>query len=435
MNAARSDDAEPVLVRREASLDPDLASASAARRLLVDALREAGREEWIEAGALALSEVVTNAALHAHTAIGVLIEVLADCLRVEVSDSNPMLPRPRQYDDEATTGRGMALVAALTDACGTRSLGGQGKIVWFTLSGDVSADPSEPLLAAWDVDLESPDTEDLPATRTVVLTSMPTMLWLAARQHHDAILRELVLYLAEHDGPTVDLAAADTARTLIAGAVVDAVESGAGSELDLAIDVPTGIAPAYDALRLALDTAERLATDGKLLTRPGLPEIVAVREWACTEIQSQLAGGPATAWQGADQSRFETAVNAMADDDEMGWDDRAVRESDVGVVAADEANRIVAVSRRLADLLGWAVDDLVGRRVVTLIPPRLREAHVAGFTRHLTTGEARVLGQSLVLPVLRADGTELDCSFRVDRAPDTGGRRIYLAWIDRAEAE
>ncbi len=57
-----------------------------------------------------------------------------------------------------------------------------------------------------------------------------------------------------------------------------------------------------------------------------------------------------------------------------------------GVVAADDANRIIAIRDPLAELPGWRPGDLVGRRVVTLIPPALREAHVAGFTRHLTTG-------------------------------------------------
>jgi hypothetical protein len=75
------------------------------------------------------------------------------------------------------------------------------------------------------------------------------------------------------------------------------------------------------------------------------------------------------------------------------------------------------------------VDDLVGRRVVALIPPELREAHVAGFTRHLTTGEAHVLGVPLRLPVLRADGTRLDCDFLIEQTPATTGRAVYIAWI------
>jgi hypothetical protein len=71
--------------------------------------RRVGREEWLDAGELAVSEVVTNAALHAHTPIDLHLEVLADRLRVAVRDRNPEMPLQRHYDDEATTGRGMGL--------------------------------------------------------------------------------------------------------------------------------------------------------------------------------------------------------------------------------------------------------------------------------------------------------------------------------------
>lgn len=88
------------------------------------------------------------------------------------------------------------------------------------------------------------------------------------------------------------------------------------------------------------------------------------------------------------------------------------------------------MSPAACDLLGWDADDLVGRRVVTVIPPALREAHVAGFSRHLSTGEAHVLGIPVELPVLRRDGTEILCRFLVEAAPAEFGRNVYLATID-----
>ncbi len=63
-----------------------------------------------------------------------------------------------------------------------------------------------------------------------------------------------------------------------------------------------------------------------------------------------------------------------------------------------------------------------------IIPPRFREAHVAGFSRHLSTGDARALGVELILPVLRADGTELDCRFLID-SEAAGGGVVYRARI------
>ncbi len=198
------------------------------------------------------------------------------------------------------------------------------------------------------------------------------------------------------------------------------------------MQVPPDLGAACSALQDTLDTAERLAVAGKLLIRPGLPEIIAVRDWACEQIVAQLAGSPPTPWPGTAQERFTTAVHDRDDEAPEDWELAVLRDSDRGVVAADDANRIVAISRVLAERLGWEVDDLVGRRLVTLMPPRLREAHVAGFSRHLSTGEAHVLGVPLTLPLLAADGTELDGQFMIEHRRPDAGRALYLAWIEVA---
>ncbi len=63
------------------------------------------------------------------------------------------------------------------------------------------------------------------------------------------------------------------------------------------------------------------------------------------------------------------------------------------------------------------------------MPHRYREAHVAGFTRHLTTGEAHALGIPLDLPVLHADGHEIVCTFLIERVNAARGRSVYVAWL------
>ena len=444
-------------VRHTRRLPGQPASAAAARQTVRSVLRAAGRSEWIDAAELACTEVVSNVVLHAHTDLELTIEVTDELARVEVRDFSPVLPVQRDYSRHATTGRGMALVAALTAEHGIADVGPTGKTVWFTVTGEPAAQSDDDLLAAWhDADwdleelLEQTAVDDTGATRTVRLLQLPPTLWLAAREHHDALVRELVLYLAQHDGPAVDVAAADRARAAVSTAVVGAVqraqESGAArrilpvghpsplpdvpAPLDLELHVPPELGPAFAALQDTLDAAERLAAAGLLLVRPGLPEVIAVRDWACEQVTAQLAGVAPSPWPGADQERFALEVDrGSAQRDHPEWDVAALGDADRGVVAADQANRIIAVSRPLADALGWSDQELVGRRVVTLIPPRLREAHVAGFTRHLTTGEAHALGVPLTLPVLRADGTELLADFLIQQVPVGAGRAVYIAEI------
>lgn len=198
--------------------------------------------------------------------------------------------------------------------------------------------------------------------------------------------------------------------------------------LTIELLVPSDDVPAFAVLQDVLDLAERLARSGQLLARPGLPEIVAVRDWACEQVLAQHNGAPVAGWPGTDQERFEAAGS---DGPCLG----TVRREDVAslvvtdraVVVADDSNRIVAISDAMADLVGWAPTDLAGRRIVTLIPHALREAHVAGFSRHLTTGKAHLLGLTLTLPVLHADGRHLSCSVRIDETATVPGHRMYLA--------
>ena len=450
LRSGRRDPGSTALLEWHAQLEPTLESPREARRLLRRFLEEVGRSDWLDAGELAISEIVTNGSLHGHTTMALRLVAYDDHAYVEVRDANSSLPVQRDYDREATTGRGMALVSAVTTECGVASLGPDGKAVWFCL--DEESGRADPVGDGWgpeEGDRTPAGTPDL--VSQVVLASMPATLWLSARQHHDAVLRELVLYRAEHGGVEVDMIAADSARTTISAALLLAIEQAHASgqtrpalpdgypsplpwvpeHLDLSMTVPSDAAGRFAALQDALDVAERLAVAGALLCRPALPEIVAVRDWACEQVIAQLSGiGPAP-WPGTAQERFEVAVHTRAGEEAV-WDSDVVVNSDQGVVAADEANRIVAISRPLAELLGWDPVELTGRRVVSLIPPELREAHVAGFSRHLTTGEAHVLGVPLVLPVLRKDGTELRCRFLVERTPVEAGRSVYLAWISPA---
>jgi PAS domain S-box-containing protein len=103
-----------------------------------------------------------------------------------------------------------------------------------------------------------------------------------------------------------------------------------------------------------------------------------------------------------------------------------VRSATEAVVAADDVNRIVAASPAALDLLGWD-DDLVGRRIVAVIPERFREAHIAAFTLHLLTGETRIIGREVAVPVLRRDGTEVPVRLHVQRESAADGHTVFVA--------
>jgi anti-sigma regulatory factor (Ser/Thr protein kinase) len=119
----------------ELQLEPERSNVSLARRFVMDCLHRLNRDAYADVAELLTSELVTNAVLHAGTAINVTVSDDAGGLRVEVTDASVTAPARRLYSAEAATGRGLGLVEALASQWGTRTDAG-GKTVWFTLSDD-----------------------------------------------------------------------------------------------------------------------------------------------------------------------------------------------------------------------------------------------------------------------------------------------------------
>ena len=83
---------------------------------------------------LLTSELVTNAVKHgAGGPVRLGIQCTRDRLRVEVHDTSPSLPVLMDAEAEATDGRGLMLVAALSAKWGTYRTPA-GKVVYFTLA-------------------------------------------------------------------------------------------------------------------------------------------------------------------------------------------------------------------------------------------------------------------------------------------------------------
>lgn len=119
-------------------LPPDPRSAAAARRFVTTAVQQLGQEALSDFAELLVSELVTNAVLHARTSITLQVHRTSSGVRVEVIDASPRSPRPRDYSDQATTGRGLALVESLSSSWGMEPHG-NGKTVWFELSDENEA--------------------------------------------------------------------------------------------------------------------------------------------------------------------------------------------------------------------------------------------------------------------------------------------------------
>ncbi len=116
-------------------LDADPASVGRARRFCTTTLAEWGAAaDLVATCVLLVSELATNAVLHARSSFTVSLE-RHGALRVEVDDDDPHLPHVRDQPIDAVSCRGMRMVAALARASGATPTG-RGKTVWFELDWD-----------------------------------------------------------------------------------------------------------------------------------------------------------------------------------------------------------------------------------------------------------------------------------------------------------
>jgi PAS domain S-box-containing protein len=401
------------------TLPAEPASVARARRLVATAITASGQDELVDVATLLVSEVVTNSVLHAGTEIHLRCRRSRARVRVEVSDGSPLLPSVRHYDAEATTGRGLALVSVLAASWGI-DCEDDGKTLWFELGGadrdegprspEVVADPRGGVEAALDVQL---------------IGASPPLIQ-ATIEHGDALLRELALLALGGDLDDVlpqgwQLPQFDVSPIL---AAAEAAETRGQARADLTLSLPPGAhTAATERLRL-IDYADALARDGRLLSAPALPEVAVCRHWLYSQIAEQAAGFPPQAWELPE--RLEpTRVAAGLPADEV----ERLRRATAATVVADDANRIIFVNEAAGDLLGWAPEVLAGQRLTVLIPPELREAHLAGFSRLQVTGEPRILGLTVRVPALRRDGSSVEVALIIEQLAVPRGRSVFRALL------
>jgi anti-sigma regulatory factor (Ser/Thr protein kinase) len=157
-------------------LPPTTASVPVARRFVRARLGHAAgaagaADGWADASvdvdtvALLVSEVVTNAILHARSSVTLTVDVADDVVRITVRDGSPVQPRVHTVAPTSATGRGMLLLDRLAKRWGVEAdpVTG-GKVVWFEV-GETSlkgwGEGSERRLSAPAAGIRLPSTRNI----------------------------------------------------------------------------------------------------------------------------------------------------------------------------------------------------------------------------------------------------------------------------------
>jgi serine phosphatase RsbU (regulator of sigma subunit)/anti-sigma regulatory factor (Ser/Thr protein kinase) len=261
--------------------------------------------ELAEDAALVAAELLANAQMHGAPPVVVRISGGDDRLRIEVQDASSRSPIKPTPSTTNMTGRGLALVQALSHAWGVRREPGGGKSVWCELmnrqleqsAGDLGDDSDiDAILAQWDDEPEVGSNTRF----TVVLGDVPTDLLLDAKAHIDNVVREFTLAGASQpDGEEIPVDLQRLINTVVNGfadaraaikrQALAAAERGE-PRTRLVLNLPATAADAGEAYLAALDEADDYARAARLLTLATPPDHRLFRQWYVNAIIEQIRG-------------------------------------------------------------------------------------------------------------------------------------------------
>jgi anti-sigma regulatory factor (Ser/Thr protein kinase) len=113
---------------------PGRCAPAEARRFVSQVLRRHGHEgSTLDDAKLIVSELATNAIVHARSSFSVMLKTEGSRVRVSVADASHVEPRLREQNPVADRGRGLALVATVAKRWGVEATDA-GKTVWADLT-------------------------------------------------------------------------------------------------------------------------------------------------------------------------------------------------------------------------------------------------------------------------------------------------------------
>jgi DNA-binding NarL/FixJ family response regulator len=137
---------EQLLTEASQRFEQDAQTPRAARRFVTQALTGWDDDEGdlTDTVTLLVSELVTNAVLHAGSDVEVMVRLTSTAARIEVTDASAEAIAPRDATSEEDSGRGLALVGSLAQRWGVRPAPGGGKTVWFEVQRFAGDAPESP---------------------------------------------------------------------------------------------------------------------------------------------------------------------------------------------------------------------------------------------------------------------------------------------------
>jgi CheY-like chemotaxis protein/anti-sigma regulatory factor (Ser/Thr protein kinase) len=115
-----------------ARFEADVSTVPLAREFVRRWLHDSGADHVFDEASLIVTELATNAVLHASSPYEVRLSRSDGVVRIEVADGDPGTPEPQPFSAVAESGRGVVIVSAISAAWGIETQP-NGKVTWAEL--------------------------------------------------------------------------------------------------------------------------------------------------------------------------------------------------------------------------------------------------------------------------------------------------------------
>lgn len=99
-----------------------------------------------------------------------------------------------------------------------------------------------------------------------------------------------------------------------------------------------------------------------------------------------------------------------------------------GIVSINGQGLITSANKAVEKLLGWEVNDLLGRNVDVLVPQPYRSEHDGYISRYLQTGEAKIIGTGRRVQAQHKDGSLVPIHLGIGHSV-LNGEDLFVAFI------
>ena len=100
------------------------------------------------------------------------------------------------------------------------------------------------------------------------------------------------------------------------------------------------------------------------------------------------------------------------------------------IITSNSAGTVIGFNEAAERILGWKKEEIIGTAMHhNIVPTQLRLAHVRGMSRHVETGERRLVGRGRrEMTALRKDGEEIPIELNITSVETSKGN-IYIAYL------